>query len=92
MRDSFVVIAMYCSDYDQLATADGDAAAGLHAVALLGVKRDDSVRLGFHTQFWPLQVLLWAVLVFVSFLMPNSVFSAYGQVAKASTTRLIAGL
>ena len=58
-------------------------AAGAHAIVLLGVKREDDVRLGFHTQWWPLQIVLWGVLVFLCFLMPNSVFSAYGQVAKA---------
>ena len=65
-------------------------AAGAHAVALLGVKRGDDVRLGFHTHCWPLQIVVWGVLVFVCFLMPNSVFSAYGQVAKARASRLAA--
>ena len=55
---------------------------------LLGVRREDDVRLGFHTQWWPLQPVAWAALVFVSFLMPNSVFSGYGQVAKASAACL----
>ncbi len=54
------------------------------------MKREDDVRLGFHTQWWPLQILVWGVLVFVAFLMPNNVFSAYGQVAKVSASHRMA--
>ena len=64
-------------------------AAGAHAIALLGVKRDDSARLGIHTGFWPFQIFVWAVLIFVAFLIPNSVFSAYGQASKASAVRML---
>ena len=45
-----------------------------------------------HTGFWPFQIFGWAVLIFVSFLMPNSVFSAYGQIAKVSGVRTLGQL
>ncbi len=51
-----------------------------HVLALLCVSKEDDLRRFFHTGLLPLQGIAWLGIIIACFVMPNHVFSVYGQV------------
>lgn len=51
-----------------------------HFVVLLGCRSKSDPRRFVHTSLWPVQLLIWAGLLGVTFAMPNHVFVVWGQV------------
>ncbi|KAK9840265.1 hypothetical protein WJX74_006470 [Apatococcus lobatus] len=48
----------------------------------LGVTRKDSWRRFLHTGLWPIKIVLWAVLIGITFAFPNHALYIYGQAAR----------
>lgn len=51
-----------------------------HLVALLYVSKEADLRKIFHTGLLPLQGIAWLGVIIACFVMPNHVFTVYGQV------------
>ena len=56
----------------------------LHSVLLIGCRQQKDARKYLHSGFLPLQTLIWAGLIGVTFVMPNGVFYVWGQVSSSS--------
>ena len=66
-----------------------DRCSGLATSASWGLRRrctcsKEDPRRYLHTALWPVQLLIWAALLGVTFAMPNGVFVVWGQVTPSS--------